>query len=169
MNGLNLKKGMVLNLQKADSQLTNIILGVEWGTLERKEGLFKPAGLIDVNLDLSVTLLNANKDEVDTVYFGNLSTIGIQHIVDEFVWDEESDERDNERIIINLNKIDSSVEYIVAHLVSFSNDPLDKLPYATARVYNSDNNEEKLAEFKLSEMGEFKGKKGVLLGVFYKT
>ena len=171
---LNLKKGMVLDLKKEDKALTNVIIGADWGKIETKsKWLFGFWGgevtLSDVDLDLSVTLLDADKKEIDTVYFGHQSTKGIKHSGDDTSGDDEADDSDNEQIKINLGQLDSSTKYIVAHLVSFSGDSLNDLPFATARVYNADNSNEKMAEFKLTEMSDFKNKKGLLVGVFVKN
>jgi len=163
---LDLEKGMVLDLSKDNQQLTNILLWVDWWKIETKWFFWK--SLKDVDLDLSVTLLDDNKNEIDTIYYGKLSAQWIKHAWDDLEWDDEADDSDNEQISIDLKSINSNTKYIVAHLVSYSWDELDKLPYATARVYDHSNNDDKLAEFKLTELWEFKGKKGVLLWVFYK-
>lgn len=169
---LNLSKGSSLNLEKNDgSALTEVAIWVDWGMIETK-GFWWATSKESVDLDLSVTLLWNDKSEIDTVYFGNKSSSWIKHSWDDLSWDEESDGSDNEVITMNLSNIKSWTKYIVVHLVSYGwSAELDKLPYATARVYSTKNNvnQEKLAEYKLTELSDFKWKKGIIMWVFTKN
>lgn len=127
--GINLVKGQKISLAKdSGSQLNKVCVGLNWGAIEtfrdKKEGGFLGFGgttvkeqvLVDVDLDASCVLLNAQKQELEVVYFRNLkSKFGcVNHSGDDLTGDLDGDDGlDNEIISVELNRVPSEVDQIV--------------------------------------------------------
>jgi tellurium resistance protein TerZ len=158
---INLKKNSKISLEKNGEEFKHICIGLDWGAI-RKKMLF---GLINetesVDLDGSVTLFDAQKREKDTVYYRNLvsSDKSIRHSGDDRVGDTSADNKDNEIIYIDLEKIDSSVDSIVFYLNSFQQHDFASIPYSKIRIMEGahHNPSKVFASYDLSCEPAFKG------------
>lgn len=132
---LNLEKGMSLDLTKNDVGLKAIDVGVNWGKINTKFlGLFDTQK--DVDLDLSAILFNQHNKVVDTIYYGKLKAQGVNHSGDDLVGDSIKDDKDNENISIDFEKLNPSVSQIAIVLVSFQGEPFNAVPYTQIRIYD---------------------------------
>lgn len=184
---INLQKGGRINLSKDDAgnSLNHLFFGANWGAIKKGGFMGFGGGTTAVDLDASIVLLDANKREVDTVYFGHkVSKDGaIRHSGDDLVGDTDGDDgMDNETISVNLSKIAPNVEYLVCILNSFRNQRFDEIPYMGLRIYTTTDNKpvsspsqtpNVLASYNLkSDNGDpdmtFKGRQAIILGVAYR-
>jgi len=157
-----LEKGQRINLEKKDgSKLTNFFVGCNWGAIEQKAGLF---GLrtetVDVDIDLSCVMLDANGNMVDALYSPLYNgRIYPHHFIDKLPqlpmgadWSKDGamyhtpddtegdkggdDGLDNEIITVNLTKVNPIIEQIYFFLDIFSPQGIDflQIPYAAIRM-----------------------------------
>lgn len=173
---INLTKGGRINLSKESNGLTKLFFGSNWGMIEKK-GLFGIGGYKEaVDLDSSVLLYNSNKECIGEVSYRHLDAAGIHHSGDDRVGDAEGDDGlDNETISVELDKIHSSIEYLVFVLNNFTHQKFNKIPYMGMRIYTGDSVQTNinisvntLAEYKLTDKSEFNNKEAVILGIAYK-
>jgi tellurium resistance protein TerZ len=184
---ISLVKGQKIDLTKKDTgkKLTNVCVGLNWGAIEKyveeKEGSFLGFGgtmvrkkkLIEVDLDASCVLLDANNKLLDTVYYGQLESKlgGITHSGDDLTGDMDGDDGlDNEIISVNLDKVPAKVEQIVFFLNSYKKQDFADIPFATIRIYEG--TPERVdtihANFDVANGAEFAGKVSMIMGKFYR-
>lgn len=173
---IKLSKGSTINLAKEnDGGLTNVYFGLDWGAIKKSGGFLSSfLGGEDENVDLDAVaiILNAQKQVIDTVYFGSNGLKSKDGCVtlsgDDRTGDKSGDKKgdDNEIITCLLNKINTqNVKYIVFSLSSFTGHSFDEIPYASLNIYTKDNNTKKvLARLELTNNPEFKGAKGMVMG-----
>jgi tellurium resistance protein TerZ len=170
---INLQKGQRINLEKSNgSKLENICVGVNWGAIEKK-GFFGGKSMEAVDLDASCALFNSNKQLVDIVYFGNLTSKdrAVKHSGDDLVGDTGGDDGlDNEVITLNFNQLDSSVEHVAFVLNSFKGQDFATIPFASIRIYEGTPSRvnEVFAKYDIANGAGFAGHVSMVLGVFYK-
>jgi tellurium resistance protein TerZ len=158
---INLKKNSKISLEKNGEDFKNVCIGLDWGVIKKKAlfGLF--TGNDSVDLDGSITLFDANKKERDTVYYRNLiSNDGaVRHSGDDLTGDSSADNKDNEVIYINLEKIASDVSTIVFYLNSFKQQDFADIPYSKIRIIEGahHNPSQVFASYDLSSDASFKG------------
>lgn len=173
---INLSKGSRINLTKNvddpnSEKVEKINLGANWGKITVKStgffGLSKSEHKESVDLDLSVLLYDSNKRLVDTVFYGNLHSKdgAIHHSGDDREGDDESDDKDNEIIKINLSNVAKNVTYMVFILNSYSGQSFDQVPYARVKVRDGNMNE--MASYELTN-DEYKGGLAIILGHMYR-
>ncbi len=169
--GINLVKGQKISLKKSNgSDLSSFCIGANWGAIEGK-GFFGGAKKVAVDLDLSVGLFDANKNVVDTVYFGNLNSAGINHSGDDMTGDVDGDDGlDNEVVSINLNQIPSTVEQVVFVLNSFNGKDFATIPFASIRLYEGtpDRVNDIVATYNIASDTKFAGFVSMILGKLYR-
>lgn len=117
---INLTKGQRISLSKEDPSLTKIIVGLGWDTN-------KYSGGYDFDLDASCFELGANdkvtKDS-DFIFYKNLdSTDGAIHHTGDDRTGGNSEDGDDEQIIVDLTKIPANIQKIAF----------------TATIYDADN------------------------------
>jgi tellurium resistance protein TerZ len=155
---ISLAKGQKISLAKeaGSSSLSKVIMGVGWDMAPAKSGGFlsgvfggKTADSID--LDASCILFNEQKQAVDVVYFGQLSSKGgsIRHTGDNLTGEGDGDD---ERIIVELERIPASVTSLVFTVSSFRGQTFNQVANAFCRIVNGANNQE-IAKFTLSTQG----------------
>lgn len=138
---VNLSKGGRISLSKDSNgeKLSKLFFGANWGAMQSKGFLGFGGGTEAVDLDASVITMSKNKEVIDTVYFGhkNSNDGSIHHSGDDLVGDTDGDDgMDNETISVELNKVDSDVEYVAFILNSYRNQKFDKIPYMGLRIYS---------------------------------
>lgn len=185
---LDLQKGMVLDLKKTmGDSLKTIEVGVNWGKIRKSTSVIKKVGgflgfggttvteeenvrLVDVDLDLSALLYDANGKLVSKVYFRNLSTTGVKHSGDDLRGDDEQDDSDNETISIDLAGLSQEVTKIVFVLVSFQGQDFADIPYAQINLYNTTSGKKKVANgvADITKDSAFKGKTSMVFAAMEK-
>lgn len=175
-------------LNDKGTPVINISIGANWGKINRA-GKSTAAGFLgriaskmgmadtvleDVDLDLSLVMVGAKGDIIDTVYFGQLQSKdgSVKHTGDDRKGDDEDDGVDNEIISITGAKVGANVKSMFAVLNNFSHQKFDEIPYMGLSVYDGFVKEGKglrIAEFRLSDNKQFKGKEALVLARFDKT
>ena len=164
MMAINLEKGQKINLQKADgSSLQQIFLGVGWDVAKSKGFLGFGGGSADIDLDASVILFDENKQVVDVVYFGHLSSKDscIIHSGDN---PPGAGEGDDEIIRVNLTQVPSQVKSLVFTVSSFRGQTFEKVENAFCRLVDQASNQQ-IASYKLSSQG---GHTGLIIAKIYR-
>jgi len=138
---INLTKNSRISLEKNGSQLKEISIGLDWGSIQHSYffGLLKDSTAVD--LDGSVSLFAGDKQEIETVYFHNLKSRdgAIKHSGDDRVGDSSADNKDNEIIYINLEQINPKVTSIFIYLNSYKQQDFASIPYAKIKIVEGKN------------------------------
>lgn len=191
---VNLTKNLVVCLTKDGSEnsskLNKVYFGSNWGAIKHYREVKKSRGFFsrlfgkskytnevesveNVDLDSSILMYSEGFSLVDRVYFGKLNSLcgAIHHSGDDTVGDITEDDKDNETISIELNKVNPRVKFLVVILNSYRHHKFDKIPYAGLRIYTGElgNPDEVLASYKVDNNPEFKGKETMVLGYFYRS
>lgn len=158
---INLQKGQKIDLQKGDgSSLQRVFMGLGWDPVNSKGaggilrdifgGSSSSGGNID--LDASCVMLDANKSEVDVVYFGKLySTDGsVRHSGDNLTG---AGDGDDEVINVDLQTVPERVQTIVFVINSFQGQTFNEVDNCFARLVDTNSNQE-IAIYKLKEHGD---------------
>lgn len=170
--GINLKKGSSITLEKKGRPLSQVRVGINWGSIEHKlMGLTYFTTAVD--LDSSVALFSGRR-LVENVYFRKLVSYdgAVRHSGDDRVGDKGGDDgRDNETIHVNLQQLDPAVDQVVFYLNSYEQQDFETIPYANISVIDATmpSSLEELAVFKVSMDKTFKGHVSMILGKFLRT
>lgn len=146
---VNLQKGQSVNLNKESGDLNKVTLGLGWVGKNGKK----------IDLDSFVALRDKNGNNLDLIYFGNLTTKGITHNGDDLVGGGSSVSV-NETIDINLSKLPANVHEVICGLFMFSSGKtLKQVDSAFVKVYEKRND---LLNFNIKE--SFGKSKSVIVG-----
>ena len=160
---VNLSKGQKISLEKeAGGALSQIKMGLGWdvGAAPQKSGgflggLFGGGGSAggSIDLDASCIMLDANKQMVDAIWFGQLQSkdSSIQHTGDNRTGAGDGD-GDDEVINVNLSRIPDHVQALVFTVNSFTGQTFATVNNAFCRLVNASNNSE-VARYDLSAQG----------------
>lgn len=163
---IKLAKNETISLAK--SQYDEICVGVNWGAIS-KGGIFGLGSSKEaVDLDASVLLYDKDNNFLEKVYFGRLSTMGIQHSGDDRTGDTDGDDGlDNEVIKVSLEKLRENVSKIVFILNSYLGHDFGDIPFASIRLYKGtpDRVDEIIAECDLANDSEFAGNVSMVLAM----
>ncbi len=171
---IRLEKGQRINLEKNNgSKLTQFCVGCNWGAIierrykevvvnegflgfGRKTEKLQYDHVVDVDLDLSCLLFDAEGKPIDHIYSpayrfgdnniglpnGKLDTFdrALHHTGDDRIGDENGDDGlDNEIILVDLTKINPNVNSIVFFLNVYNNEvysgDFSGVPYAYIRMF----------------------------------
>jgi tellurium resistance protein TerZ len=158
---VNLSKGQKISLEKeAGGALSQIKMGLGWdvGAAPQKSGgflggLFGGGGSAggSIDLDASCIMLDANKQMVDAIWFGQLQSkdSSIQHTGDNRTG---AGDGDDEVINVNLSRIPDHVQALVFTVNSFTGQTFATVNNAFCRLVNASNNSE-VARYDLSAQG----------------
>ena len=158
---VNLSKGQKISLEKeAGGALSQIKMGLGWdvGAAPQKSGgflggLFGGGGSAggSIDLDASCIMLDANKQMVDAIWFGQLQSKDscIQHTGDNRTG---AGDGDDEVINVNLSRIPDHVQALVFTVNSFTGQTFATVNNAFCRLVNASNNSE-VARYDLSAQG----------------
>ena len=158
---VNLSKGQKISLEKeAGGALSQIKMGLGWdvGAAPQKSGgflggLFGGGGSAggSIDSDASCIMLDANKQMVDAIWFGQLQSkdSSIQHTGDNRTG---AGDGDDEVINVNLSRIPDHVQALVFTVNSFTGQTFATVNNAFCRLVNASNNSE-VARYDLSAQG----------------
>lgn len=170
---ISLKKGQRISLEKAGGgALQRMCIGVNWGAMEKK-GLFGGVKKQAVDLDASVGLFDADKKNIDVVYFQKLeSSCGaIKHSGDDLTGDMDGDDGlDNEVVTVDLTRINPQASQVVFVLNSFRGQNFKDIPFATIRIYEGSPSrvDNVLATYDIANDDSFAGKVSMVMGKLYR-
>ncbi len=172
MTAISLQKGQRISLAKGGNGLEKICVGVNWGAIEKK-GLFGRMKKVAVDLDASVGLFAENKQLLDKVYFGQLSSKcgSIRHSGDDLTGDMDGDDGlDNEVIVVDLTKIPETVNQVVFVLNSFQGQDFASIPFASIRIYEGtpERVDDIIATYDIANDTTFSGKVSMIMGKLYR-
>lgn len=185
-------KGERFNLQKDNgSKLTNFCVGCNWGAVTKKKffGLFDSN--VDVDVDLSCLMFDAEGNPVDHIYSplyrfadnkvglpnGKLDSVdrALHHTGDDLQGDQNGDDGlDNEIITVDLTKVNNNVNSIVFFLNIYNNDEytgdFSGIPYASIRMYEGTPTrvKEVFAQYDVATRTDCVGKRGLVMGKLYR-
>ena len=158
---VNLSKGQKISLEKeAGGALSQIKMGLGWDVAAAPQksggflgGLFGGGGSAggSIDLDASCIMLDANKQMVDAIWFGQLQSkdSSIQHTGDNRTG---AGDGDDEVINVNLSRIPAHVQALVFTVNSFTGQTFATVNNAFCRLVNASNNSE-VARYDLSAQG----------------
>jgi tellurium resistance protein TerZ len=132
-------------------------MGVGWDMAQTKRGgllggLFGgKSGSESIDLDASCIMFDDQKQVVDVVYFGQLSSKdgSIRHTGDNLTGEGDGDD---EQIIVELSRIPGAVKTLVFTVSSFRGQTFDQVANAFCRIVNGANNQE-IAKYTLTSQG----------------
>lgn len=153
--GLSLTKGQSLSLTKQNGDsLTKIRLGLGWDSaVPVKRGFFGGSKAVEIDLDASAILFDANKQPLDSVFFNNLKSKdgSIKHTGDNLTG---AGDGDDESITVDLGSVAPNVAHIVFVITSYSQQTFDMVENAFCRVIDeSVSTSPEVAKYQLTESG----------------
>ena len=156
---ISLAKGQKISLLKeaGSTSLSKVVMGVGWDMAQTKRGgllggLFGgKSGSESIDLDASCIMFDDQKQVVDVVYFGQLSSKdgSIRHTGDNLTGEGDGDD---EQIIVELSRIPGAVKTLVFTVSSFRGQTFDQVANAFCRIVNGANNQE-IAKYTLTSQG----------------
>ena len=185
---IRLEKGQRINLEKTNgSKLTNFCVGCKWGNVEQKSFFGLLSKSVDVDLDLSCMMFDANGKTIDYIWSplynlsaaklpqGKLDSLdkAVRHTGDAL---KSGPEIDDEVITVDLTRVNEDVNSIVFFLNIYNNNEyqgdFSGIPYARIRMYEyerkPENVKEVFAEYNVNTMVECVGKRGMVMGKLYR-
>ena len=189
---IRLEKGQRINLEKSNgSKLTSFCVGCNWGAITKNTffGLF--SSNVDVDLDLSCLMFDAEGNPVDHIYSplyrfgdrnvglpnGKLDSIdrALHHTGDDTEGDQNGDDGlDNEIITVDLNRVDTKVNQIVFFLNIYNNEDFQgdfsEIPYASIRMYEGTAStvSEVFASYAVATKSNCVGMRALVMGKLYR-
>lgn len=154
---IRLEKGQRINLEKNNgSKLTQFCVGCNWGAITKKSFFGLITNEVDVDLDLSCLMFDADGKCVDHIYSplfrfgdrniglpnGKLTSMdgALHHTGDDLTGDHGGDDGlDNEIITVDLNRVRPDINSIVFFLNVYNNEnyagDFSGVPYAYIRMF----------------------------------
>ncbi|MDR1313490.1 MAG: TerD family protein [Deltaproteobacteria bacterium] len=149
---INLTKGQKISLEKeSGGGLAKVVMGLGWDPVKKK-GLFF-SRKVDIDLDASCGLFDANKQVVDMVWFSQLKSKdgSIVHTGDNLTGQGEGDD---EQIIVDLPRVPAHVTSLVFTVNSFRGQTFNEVENAYCRIVDSRNDKE-IARYTLTGGGAY--------------
>lgn len=189
---IRLEKGQRINLEKSNgSKLTNFCVGCNWGAITKKTFFGLGTKVVDVDLDLSCLMFDAEGNPVDHIYSplyrfgdrniglpnGKLDSIdrALHHTGDDTIGDRNGDDGlDNEIITVDLDRVDAKVNQIVFFLNIYNNEDFQgdfsEIPYASIRMYEGTASKvrEVFASYDVATKSNFVGMRALVMGKLYR-
>lgn len=189
---IRLEKGQRINLEKVSgAKLTNFCVGCNWGAVTKKALFGLTTKVVDVDLDLSCMMFNAEGKAVDHIYSplyrfgdrniglpnGKVDSIdgALHHSGDDLTGDTNGDDGlDNEIITVDLNRVSNSISSIVFFLNIYNNNEyqgdFSGIPYASIRMYEGTPTKVKevFAQYDVATKTECAGKRALVMGKLYR-
>ena len=159
---ITLAKGQSLSLQKNNPGLTRVFMGLGWDPAKpaAKVGLLGRmfgggGGKDEIDLDASVIVLDARKEEIDTVSFSRLKSAdgAIEHGGDNLTGEGDGDD---ETIHVDLSRLDPRAAHLVFTVNSFRGQTFNEVDNAVARLVDETTDTE-ICSFTLREQGAHTG------------
>lgn len=190
---IRLEKGQRINLEKeSGAKLTNFCVGCNWGAIIQKTFFGLSQKVVDVDLDLSCLMFDADGKPVDHIWsplyrFGN-SNIGLptgkldsldralHHTGDDLTGDQDGDDGlDNEIITVDLNRVNPNINSIVFFLNIYNNNEysgdFSGIPYASIRMFEGTPDKapkQVFASYNVATKTECAGMRGLVMGKLYR-
>lgn len=189
---IRLEKGQRINLEKSNgSKLTNFCVGCNWGAITKKAFFGLGTKVVDVDLDLSCLMFDAEGNPVDHIYSplyrfgdrnvglpnGKLDSIdrALHHTGDDTEGDQNGDDGlDNEIITVDLARVNDKVHQIVFFLNIYNNEDFQgdfsEIPYASIRMYEGTASKvrEVFASYDVATKESCFGKRALIMGKLYR-
>ncbi len=157
---VSLSKNQTVSLTKTTgSSLTHVAVGLGWDPVKKKAGFLGGlfgGGANSIDLDASCLMLDATGKSVDCVWFRQLKSNcqSLVHRGDNLTGEGEGDD---EVIDINLTRIPSHVKFIAVTVNSFQGQSFNEVDNAFCRVFNTQNRDQEICHYKLTEQGDHTG------------
>ena len=187
---IKLEKGQRINLEKGSgAKLTDFCVGCNWGAITKKSFFGLSTTVVDVDLDLSCLLFDAEGKVVDHIWspLYNLSSLGLpkgkldsidcalHHTGDDLTGDQNGDDGlDNEIITVDLARVNRNVNSIVFFLNIYNNNDyqgdFSGIPYASIRMYEGTPTKVKevFAQYDVATKTKCVGKRALVMGKLYR-
>ena len=187
---INLTKGQKIDLKKSTGEsLNTFCVGVNWGAIETKGGLFGLSKKVQsIDLDLSCVLIDDQNKLTDHLYSplykeevlkqfglskGKLQTTdgAMKHTGDALQGDSGGDDGlDNEIITVDLSKINPKVTQIFFFLNNAGKEDFAQIPYSKIRMYEGTPTRvvSEFASYNVSAEGQYANKRSIIMGKLYK-
>ncbi|MBR3455555.1 MAG: TerD family protein [Bacteroidaceae bacterium] len=187
---ITLEKGQRINLEKGGgAKLTNFCVGCKWGNVEKKSFFGLITNNVDVDLDLSCLMFDAQGECADYIYSdlfkfadlgvgipnGKLVSVdgAIRHTGDAL---QGGPGVDDEVITVDLLRVDPKINSIVFFLNIYNNNDyqgdFSGIPYARIRMYEYDRRPENVksvfAEYNITTRTDCAGKRGIVMAKLYR-
>ena len=149
---ISLAKGQKISLEKeAGGALTDIVMGLGWDVAQVKGFLGKMKDGDAVDLDASCVLFDEGGQQIDQVWFSQLTSKdgSIIHTGDNLTG---AGDGDDEQIIVQLAKVPSNIKSLMFVVNSFTGQNFSQVENAFCRIVNGTNNQE-IARYNLSAQG----------------
>ncbi|MCI5128305.1 MAG: TerD family protein [Candidatus Electrothrix sp. AS4_5] len=165
---ISLTKGQQISLEKdGGDQLRHMCVGINWGAIEKKS--FFGTKKIAVDLDASVGMFSESGNSVGVVYYGDLRSKcgGLTHSGDDLTGDMDGDDGlDNEVIVVNLDRLNPTVDQLAFVLNSFQGHDFKDISFARIRIYEGtpDHVEKIYATFDIANDARFAGSVSMIMG-----
>lgn len=185
-----LEKGQRINLEKGNGEkLTHFCVGCNWGAIIKKSFFGLTTSVVDVDLDLSCMMFDANGNVVDHIwsplyqFHGKLpqgkldsNDHALHHTGDDLTGDQDGDDGlDNEIITVDLSRVSSNIYSIVFFLNIYNNadysGDFSGIPYASIRMFEGtpDKAPKKVfAQYDVATKTDCVGKRALVMGKLYR-
>ena len=185
---IRLEKGQRINLEKGNgAKLTNFCVGCNWGAIQKSSFFGLISKVIDVDLDLSCLLFDAEGNPADHIYSplyrfgdkniglpnGKLDTIdrALHHTGDDLHGDQNGDDGlDNEIITVDLSRVSQIVFFLnIYNNEDFQGD-FSEIPYASIRMYEGTATKVKevFAQYDVATKLNCVGMRALIMGKLYR-
>lgn len=190
---IRLEKGQRINLEKeTGAKLTNFCVGCNWGAITEKRFFGLSTHVVDVDLDLSCLMFDAEGKPIDHIWSplyrfgdrkiglpnGKLDSIdrALHHTGDDLTGDQDGDDGlDNEIITVDLNRVSSNVNSIVFFLNIYNNNEysgdFSGIPYASIRMFEGTPDKapkQVFASYNVATKTDCIGMRGLVMGKLYR-
>jgi tellurium resistance protein TerZ len=144
---ISLTKDQAISLVKDGRGLSNVRLGLGWDAA--KKGLFGKT--TDIDLDASAILVSGSR-VLDTVFYGQLTSKdgALRHTGDNLTGDGDGDD---EQILIDLDRVNPSVDKIVLVITSYSGQTFTDVQNVFARVIDLSGPNREVVRYDLADGG----------------
>ena len=189
---IRLEKGQRINLEKeTGAKLTNLCVGCNWGAIVKKTFFGLSSSVVDVDLDLSCLMFDAEGKPIDHIYSplyrfgdrnvglpnGKVDSVdhALHHTGDDTQGDQNGDDGlDNEIITVDLNKVSSQTNSIVFFLNIYNNNEFSgdfsEIPYASIRMYEGTATKvhSVFAQYDVATKDNCRGMRALVMGELYR-
>lgn len=189
---IRLEKGQRINLEKeTGAKLTSFCVGCNWGAIVKKTFFGLSSSIVDVDLDLSCLMFDAEGKPIDHIYSplyrfgdrnvglpnGKVDSVdhALHHTGDDTQGDQNGDDGlDNEIITVDLNKVSSQTNSIVFFLNIYNNNEFSgdfsEIPYASIRMYEGTATKvhSVFAQYDVATKDNCRGMRALVMGKLYR-
>ena len=189
---IRLEKGQRINLEKTNgAKLTQFCVGCNWGAVIEKKFFGLSSHVVDVDLDLSCLIFDAEGKPIDHIYSplyrfgdnklglpnGKVDSIdrALHHSGDDREGDTNGDDGlDNEIITVDLSLVAPQVQQMVFFLNIYNNKEyqgdFSGIPYAYIRMFEGTPTKVKevFAQYDVATQSTCYGKRALVMGKLYR-